>query len=200
MLPDEVLPEIFIFCVNQGQEETNKETKSWQILIHVCRRWRIIVFGSPRRLNLRLFCTPQTPAGDTLGIWSALPLLIQGIISSASDAVNTTTMLNYSDRMHTINLEISSLQCDDVSAAMQKPFPELTGLRLGGGPRLILPDSFLGGSAPRLRVLSLSGVQLPGLPRLLLSASHLVTFHLKEYGNYGRVPRTVIATALPRID
>lgn len=202
MLPDEVLLEIFNICVNQGQdskEEMNKEMRSWQILIHVCRRWRIIVFGSPRRLNLRLFCTPQTPADDTLGIWPALPLLIQGTISSASDADNTTTMLDYSDRMRSINFEISISQCGYVSAAMQKPFPELTELRLGSGFGLILPDSFLGGSAPRLRVLSLSGVQFPGLPSLLLSATHLVVLHLKEYPSYGRVSRAVIATALPAL-
>jgi hypothetical protein len=203
MLPDEVLLEIFHSCINQGQD-AKEEAKSWQLLIHVCRRWRIIVFGSPRRLNLRLFCTPQTPADDTLGIWPALPLLIQGSISSESDAVNTTTMLNYSDRMCTIDFEISPSQYDCVLAAMQKPFPELTELRLGNTPGLrglVLPDSFLVGSAPRLRVLSLFDVRnpFPGLPRLLLSATHLVALYLKDSSRYGSVSPQAIATALPAL-
>ncbi|KAH9968533.1 hypothetical protein BGW80DRAFT_1338084, partial [Lactifluus volemus] len=33
----------------------------WQRLAHVCRRWRHIIFDSPRSLNLQLFCTYGTP-------------------------------------------------------------------------------------------------------------------------------------------
>ena len=36
-----------------------------------------------------------------------------------------------------------------------------------------IPDSFWGGSAPRLRHFELSGIPFPGLPKLLLSATHL---------------------------
>ena len=46
------------------------------MLAHVCRRWRTVVFQSPRRLNLRLFCTPGTPARDSLDIWPPFPLII----------------------------------------------------------------------------------------------------------------------------
>src|SRR5216684_1543039 len=41
-----------------------------------------------------------------------------------------------------------------------------------------LPDSFLSGSVPRLRVLKLTGLSFPGLPDLLLSATHLVHLSL----------------------
>ena len=116
MLPDDILLEIFDFCVDQGQD-SKEEMQSWQLLIHVCRRWRIVVFGSPRRLNLRLFCTPKTRAGDMLGIWPALPFLIQGSISSISDTVNTISMLNYSDRMHVVDFKISGSQLSYVSVA-----------------------------------------------------------------------------------
>jgi hypothetical protein len=44
--------------------------------VHVCRRWRHIVFGSPHRLNLELTCTGRTPTRDRLDIWPALPLNI----------------------------------------------------------------------------------------------------------------------------
>ncbi|KAH9963476.1 hypothetical protein BGW80DRAFT_1351168, partial [Lactifluus volemus] len=33
----------------------------WHRLAHVCRRWRHIIFDSPRSLNLQLFCTYGTP-------------------------------------------------------------------------------------------------------------------------------------------
>ena len=44
------------------------------------------------------------------------------------------------------------------------------GTRLLVGP--ILCDSFLGGSAPRLRTFELTGISFPGIPELLLSATH----------------------------
>jgi hypothetical protein len=208
MLPDDVLLEIFGFCVGHGQD-SKEEMKSWQLLIHVCRRWRIIVFGSPRHLNLRLLCTPKMPADDTLSIWPALPFLIQGTISSTPDNAisnNTVTMLNYSDRLRVIDFEIWDSQFGYVSAAMEKPFPELTHLLLDasharyfGLTELVLPDLFLGGSAPRLQVISLSGIPFPGLPRLLLSATHLVSLYLSESPSFGRISPEAMATVLPAL-
>ena len=49
---------------------------AYRILVHVRRCWRRIVFGSPLRLNLRLFCSKKTPARHTLDVWPALPLII----------------------------------------------------------------------------------------------------------------------------
>jgi hypothetical protein len=34
----------------------------------VRRRWQRIVFGSPLRLNMRLFCSKKTPARHTLDV------------------------------------------------------------------------------------------------------------------------------------
>lgn len=79
VLPDEVLLEIFDFyVVPQGPFRPDKrETEAWQSLVHMCRRWRSIVFGSSRRLNLQLFCSPRTPVRDTIDIWPELPLHIE---------------------------------------------------------------------------------------------------------------------------
>ena len=41
--------------------------------MHVCRRWRNVVFASPRRLNLQL---RWRPVKETLHVWPELPLLI----------------------------------------------------------------------------------------------------------------------------
>ena len=69
-LPDVVLLDIFDFFVG----ETCKN--EWLTLAHVCRRWRHIVFASPRRLNLQLHCTNRSPVKKTLGIWPVLPIKI----------------------------------------------------------------------------------------------------------------------------
>jgi len=65
------------------------------------------------------------------------------------------------------------------AAAMQKPFSELIHLEVSGNINddllPVLPDSFLGGSAPRLRSFSLKAIPFPSMQKLLLSASGLVT-------------------------
>ena len=58
------------------------EIEAWQLLVHVCRRWRSLVLGSPRRLNLQLYCTCETPARDTLEVWLALPLIVRGYMAT----------------------------------------------------------------------------------------------------------------------
>jgi len=123
-----------------------------------------------------------TSARKALDIWPALPLLIQDNVSETS-VDNVVAVLEHSDFIRQIYLRcITTSQTDKekVWAAMQVPFPELTALTLlsrsGTGP--LLPDSFLGGSAPRLRTLKLEAIPFPGLPNLLLSATHLVTLRL----------------------
>ena len=43
-LPDDALLEIFDFYVHRGKPFFER----WYTLLHVCRRWRPIVFASPR--------------------------------------------------------------------------------------------------------------------------------------------------------
>ncbi|KAI0288342.1 hypothetical protein B0F90DRAFT_1803360, partial [Multifurca ochricompacta] len=33
----------------------------WHTLVHVCRRWRQLIFALPRRLELQLVCKSRTP-------------------------------------------------------------------------------------------------------------------------------------------
>jgi hypothetical protein len=70
MLPDVALLEIFDFYVKA-------QIKAWHLLVHVCRKWRDLIFASPRRLNLRLYCNVWTPVGKTLGVWPLLPIVIK---------------------------------------------------------------------------------------------------------------------------
>jgi hypothetical protein len=87
---------------------------------------------------------------------------------------------------------------EKVSAAMRKPFPELTDLwlRPWGEMVPVFPDSFLGGSAPRLRSLWLDYIAFPGLPRLLLSATGLRTLRLLDIPHSGYVAPAAMLTCL----
>ena len=198
MLPDDVLLDIFDFVVEEEAVLPLKVTfEWWQTLVHVCRRWRSVVFGSPRRLNLRLVCSDKTPARDTLDVWPALPLFIVCVeITESMD--NIIAVLEHSDRVRHIYLDFKGLDLDKLSAAMQVPFPELTDLSLLSRSKTVsaLPDSFLGGSAPRLQYLQLEGIPFPNLPKLLLSATNLVELFLDNIPHSGYFSPEAIVTAL----
>ena len=194
MLPDDVLLSIFDFCANE-QEGWQKQV--WETLVHVCRRWRSLVFGSPRSLNLQLICTSRTSARNMLDVWPPLPLNIVSIHYANVD--NIIALLEHRNRVCRIYIrDISSLNMEKVSAVMQEPFPELTGLHLYSNEitMTVLPDLFLGGSAPRLRFLDLQGIPFPGLPKLLLSATHLTSLYLSRIPHSGYFSPEAMAIAL----
>ena len=183
MLPDDVLIEIF--NSHEYDYEDRFGEKAWRTLVHVCRRWRCIVFGSPGHLKLQLVCTTRTPARDMLDVWPAFPLVILSEDDYPRGSVdNIVAALECTDRVHQIDFKIfRSLDLDIFLAAMQQPFPELIYLSLkstdDSETMAVVPDSFSGGSAPLLEVLYLSGIPFPGLPKLLLSATHLVSLRLR---------------------
>jgi hypothetical protein len=198
VLPDDVLLEIFYSRVNMYRPDGWKtNVEAWQSLVHVCRRWRSLVFRSPRRLNLRLFCTPKTPARDTLDVWPALPLIVKGIMTLSSGTDNVIAALGQSNRVCQVYLPaLADRQLEEVLAAMQVPFPELTYLSLLSLDETppVMPNSFLGGSAPRLQSFDLSGILFPGLPKLLLSATHLVDLMLSDIPHSGYIsPEAIVA-------
>jgi len=174
-LPIELLLEIFDFCVCQDDDHDGvwKYTSSWKPLVHVCRRWRYIVFAAPRRLNLRLYYA----AGIRLDIWPALPIVIE--VRGSDDGIddNVIAALKHNDRICEIHAKhVPWSHLEKLVELMQAPFPALTHLCLSSRwyTTSNLPDSFLGGSAPRLRSLYLSNIPFPALPNLLLSATGLV--------------------------
>ena len=192
ILPDDVLLAIFDFYMDQAWAE------AWQLLVHLCRRWRSVVFGSPCRLKLRLICTSETPARDTLDVWPPLPLFIQSYGTYMTETMdNIIAALERRDRVCQINL-IGVRDWETVSAAMREPFLELTHLHLQSldEMRIPLPDSFLGGSALRLRHLWLDRISFPGLPKLLLSATDLVDLRLRNIPDSGYFLPEAMVTAL----
>ena len=204
VLPDDVLLEIFDLYDHTSRLEVNlkRSMEAWQSL-HVCRRWRNLVFRSPRRLNLQLFCAPNTPAKDTLDVWPALPIFVQGRMALSLRTDNVIAALGQSNRVCQVALwELSNRQLEKVMAAMQVPFPELTNLHLifswGSHneiqPANPIPDSFLGGSVPSLQYFKLDRIPFPGLPKLLLSATHLVHLELSGIPHSGYIsPEAMVA-------
>ena len=196
VLPDDVLLAIFDFCIARVGYQDKREIEAWQSLVHVCQRWRTLVFQSARRLNLQLYLTPQTPTKDKLDVWPALPLLIRGNMDLSSTD-NVIAALGQRSRVHEINLCLAGWKVDEVLAPMQVPFPELTDLQLFSFHETppAIPDSFLGGSAPRLRSLTLNSISFPGLPKLLLSATQLVHLSLEYIPLSGYIsPEAIVAT------
>ncbi len=197
MLHDDVLLAIFDFYVEEDQEE-KESIEAWQTLVHVCRRWRSLVFASPRRLDLRLVCTARTSARETLDVWPAFPLEIQDDITTKR-VDNIISVLKLRDRVCKIDLDgVTKSKMEQVSLVMQDPFPDLTDLRLGADPNaaLQLPDSFLGGSAPRLRSLILEFIPFPALPKLLMSARQLVLLHFLGIPDSGYISPEAMVTYL----
>ena len=176
-LPDVALLKIFDFYLHEPRSEV--ETL-WYTLVHVCQKWRDVVLGSPRRLDLRLFCNNSTPVRETLDVWPLLPIIVWGEDDAKWGVDNINAALEHNDRICQLVLfKISSSQMEKVLAGMQQPFLALKHLQLvAKDDTVAVPDSFLGGSAPRLQTLTLSWIPFPGLSKLLLSATHLVHLEL----------------------
>jgi hypothetical protein len=82
---------------------------------------------------------------------------------------------------------------------MQLPFPALTGLLLDSSDDdqdLVIPDTFLGGSAPRLQSLTLFSIPFPGIHNLLQSATHLVDLDLGNIPHSSYISPEMMATCL----
>ena len=198
MLPDVALLEIFDSYVTA----LRYKKQAWHTLVHVCQKWRYVVFGSPRRLNLRLVCGITTPVRETLDVWPLLPIVISAdSFSTTWDVGNIIEGLEHSDRICEMYIfDVPSSGTEKVWAALQQPFPALTSLQFvfqfqkEAAP--VLPASFLGGSAPGLQKLILIRIPFPGLPKLLLSATHLVHIRLSYIPHSGYISPEAMVTAL----
>ena len=137
-----------------------------------------------------------------LDVWPALPLYISCTRTREVSADNVLAVLERSNRVYQISLQsFSSLDSEKIRAAMDVPFPELTFLGLTSEKAVrALPDSFLGGSAPHLRTFGLQGIPFPGLPKLLLSTTHLVNLCLSNIPHSGYFSPEAEVTALSTLN
>ena len=99
----------------------------WQKLLYVCRRWRYLILGSARHLDLQIRCFRDTHVRKLFDTWPAIPI---SIICRPSTRVGTRSNHNI----------IAALQRRDVRVG------DPTSARAGGCrslPRciaLLLPD------------------------------------------------------------
>ena len=208
MLLDDVLLDIFDFY-RSNHNYTHHPVWKWHILVHVCQRWRQVVFASPQRLKLQIPCTYGTPFRKTLGIWPAFPIVLDFRhfkTMTPYDEDNAIIALEHSDRVCSVWLNASGEQLRTMATLMQKPFPVLTLLEIvwntyGSAP--VLPADILGGSASRLQEITLIGVPFPALGTFLLSAGDLVKLYIFDPPPIGYIsPETMVAclAALPRLE
>ncbi|KAH9037542.1 hypothetical protein EDB84DRAFT_1577594 [Lactarius hengduanensis] len=205
MLPDNVLLEIFDFY-RKNHDYARSPVWKWHLLVHVCKAWRHIVFSSPRRhLDLKILCTYGTSVRKNLGIWPTFPIIIRHEPSSTpispNDEDNIVYALEHRDRVCDVELAPGvrwNSRSEKLDAAVQQPFPVLMRLyiHLRHYDPPVLPANFLGGSAPCLQEITLSGIPYPTLPMLLLSTSDLVELNLRDIPPTGYISPEVMVASL----
>jgi hypothetical protein len=207
VLPDDVLLETFTYVARpQAKTYFNVEgprhyEDGWRTLVHVCKRWRSVVFSSPRRLDLRLFCTNRRPVKKSLDNWPALPIYIYAYQHAQPLPLRGVSNILAALKPHN---RVCGIRIDGVPnsllkrSATMKSFPALTELLLSSNDEKapVLPDSFLGGSAPRLRTLSLTGIPFLGLGKLLLSTANLVRLSLSKISHSGYISPEAMVVSL----
>ncbi|KAI9462625.1 hypothetical protein F5148DRAFT_1377126 [Russula earlei] len=213
LLPDEVLLEAFRFYADDWRARTSK----WRTLVHVCRRWRRVVLASPRRLGLRVWYGGLRPIAEMADVWPALPIVAVLWTSddeeqriACADNIVAALESEHRDRVFEVDLgNVPSSLWARLAAAMEEPLPELTDLQVwllkddDPAPAHVPDDdpasaSFLGGSAPRLQMLSLENVPLPSraMRNLLLSAHGLVTLFLSKIPSAGYISPEALVAAM----
>ncbi|KAI0247758.1 hypothetical protein BJV78DRAFT_1355312 [Lactifluus subvellereus] len=191
--PNNVLLDIFDFY--QGSSPPHA---AWRRLVQVCRKWRYVVFGSPCRLGLYLCCGTKTPVKEILDVWPPMKIFIVDWQPTPLGGDNIIAALEHPDHVSSIylrSLPSSLLERLATSPAMQESFPVLTNIWLEVDQTpAVLPDTFLGGSTPRLQTFRLSGIPFPALPKLLLSARDLVNLWLYSVPHTGYIsPKAMVA-------
>jgi hypothetical protein len=209
-LPNNVCVEIFSLCRSDEVDATLDDLPwKWHRLAHVCRTWRQIIFASSRHLHLELLCTHGTPVKENLSYLPAFPLVISfpHYDFSDSDRDNLISALEHRDRVQIVDLNVPHSLIEELATVMREPFPALTSLRLASHSFSVaiptLPDTFLAGSAPRLRAIYITDIPFPAAPNLILSAHDLVRVDLREIPPTGYIPPEVMVASLaasPRLE
>jgi hypothetical protein len=180
-------------------------------LIQVCRRWRYIILGSPRRLNLQVLYTPMTPTRMKLDIWPPFPISIYSnsfdLEVDESDLEHLIAAFEHRDRTSQIYIQMINIPAlESLIDAMHEPLPALTDLHLSSTDESVpvLPETFLGGFAPRLlRAFSLHGIPFPTFSKFILSATNITYLALYDIPDFGYISPEVMTTclaALPKLN
>ena len=210
ILPDEVLLLIFHFdrVTYLGESDPSVDRVSvwylaaWHRLVHVCWRWRSILFASPNFLDLKLVCRPWSRV-ELTGIWPLLPIVVTNRTSRIrriGEVYDFGAAHAYFNRVCEIDLRLTSPQLRQLASSMQVQFPALKRLMLYyndlESSLVPLPESLLGGSAPHLQSLTLHCIRFSTLPKFLLSTNDLVHLALRDIPDAGFISPEGMVTGL----
>ena len=110
--------------------------KEWQRLVHVCQRWRRIIYGSPSFFDLHLYCSAQTPFKGNLSNWPEFPLTLHYVMQNdlQEDDYDDILYALHCDRVHRIGLVVTDVFHPrlEVGEVLKHPFPVLTHLDITG--------------------------------------------------------------------
>ena len=159
------------------------------------------MFASSRHLHLEHVCTHGTPVKENLGYLHPFPIVVSfpDHYFQDGDADNLVAALEHRDRVQVVNIKILPSLFERLVTAMQEPFPALTQLQLESDPfeaLPLLPDTFLGGSAPHLQTIYMAGISFPAAPTLLSSARDLVYVDLRDIPESGFIPPEAMVASL----
>ena len=173
-----------LFRDEDGIADWKYNGRWWYALVHVCQRWRNIIFGSATYLGLSLHCTFGTPVSDMLAHSPPLPLVVGYFRDSfeltTEDEEGVVLALKQHDRVCRVRLHNAGTIIQKLIKAMDEEYPVLEFLdimhpKMDNSTILRFPETL---QAPRLRSLALRGFALPIGSRLLTTAVGLVTLHL----------------------
>jgi hypothetical protein len=210
-LPDIVLLDIFESYQVRTKTGSGgaKFQWDWETLVHVCQRWRYLIFESPIRLNLQLFFSEVSPVAQLLDVWPPFPFVIQFIFNPLDDHEDSfdelITALAHRDRVREIHItRPMGVIWVPIVMEMNESFPELRSLVFDSINEAIpLPTTFLNGSAPCLQELTLRSITFPSLPLLLSSTGDLTSLRLEDIPDSGYIlPETMARclSALPKLE
>lgn len=142
----------------------------------------------------------------SLDYWPSFPIIIRATLASTSftyhdreNGENIVAALEQRDRVSKIELKnLTSYVLNCFTQVMQEPFPALTGIFLSShvDAEPVLPDKFLGRSAPNLQYFDLDGISFSALPKLLSSATHLNRLQLRNIPCTGYISPEAMVTCL----
>ena len=169
------------------------------------------MFQSPRRLDLRIRCNARTRVTAMSNVWPALPIVIRDHYPNVNlgslwteGAENILDAFELKDRVDQISFwNYPGFLLERIAEPMLGPFPALTSLTITSRdkavPAALFPETFLGGSAPRLRSCFLMGIPFSGIQKLLLSTNQLVELTLRDVPRSGYISPEAMGTCLSAV-
>jgi len=185
-IPEDVLWEIFgayreLYELQPDFDTLWNSIDGWIKLTHVCPRWRRVVLSSSTHLHLRLLFTPRRSSqAPMLKCLPRFPILVDYGAISWTDEEETFALAALRHRRRVRGITLRGPCPANLLRALRHPFPELESLQISPTSdsdydrELVLPATFLAGSAPRLRRLTLRKVAPACLSPLLSFTMGLV--------------------------